>query len=213
MTHLELLLIRHGETDQNRDFIFRGRYDVRLNATGIAQADATAEALKDNVFEAVYSSPLKRAFVTARRIAMPHGIEARIVDDFIDINYGTWQGRKEEEVKALYPREYAKWSRGVGRMKFRRGESTRKAWKRTISGLREVLFTHGTGCVIIVSHRIPIKMMTAYLLGRKLADIGDVKHDPCAISSFEVRRRDYRAIKLNDSSHLAKLALPPARDF
>jgi broad specificity phosphatase PhoE len=88
MTELELILIRHGLTDWNEGGIFRGHEDVRLNAVGIAQADATAEALKDRVFEAVYSSPLKRAFVTARRIALPHEIEVRPSDGFLDVNYG-----------------------------------------------------------------------------------------------------------------------------
>ncbi|MGQ9587035.1 MAG: histidine phosphatase family protein [Thermoplasmata archaeon] len=210
---MELILIRHGETDWNREAVFRGQADVRLNATGIAQADATADALRDKVFEVVYSSPLKRAFVTARRIAMPHEMDAKVKQEFADIHYGLWQGRKEEEIKRRYPKLYSKWIARPERVKFPGGESTKKAWKRVNTGLREILFTHGTGCVVIVSHRIPIKFMTAYLLGKGLADINGIRHDPCAMSVFEVQGREYRPKKLNDSSHLSKLRLGPQRDF
>ncbi len=210
---LKLILIRHGETDWNKESVFRGLEDVRLNATGIAQADATAEALKDEVLEAIYSSPLKRALVTARRIAQPHEIEARESMDLRDINYGVWQGLSEAQVKEKWPKDYARWLESPGRMRFPGGESARKCWKRVVGGFREILWTHGTGTVVIVSHRIPIKMMTAYSLGRNRHHIKEIKHDPCAISVFEVHERfDFKPLKLNDSSHLKGLA-GDQRDF
>lgn len=213
MPKLELILIRHGETDWNKGSIFRGHEDVKLNATGIAQADATAEALRDRVFEAIYTSPLKRALVTARRIALPHEIKVRESDAFLDINYGMWQSLRESTVKEKYPRAYDRWVATPSKMKFPGGESVKKAWKRVNSGLRELLMIHGTGSVVIVSHRIPIKFMTTYLLGRNYSHFNEVRHDPCAISVFEVEGREYRPVILNDGRHLEKLGLPPPRDF
>ena len=93
MPKLELILIRHGETDWNTGGLFRGHEDVKLNQTGIAQTEATALALKPKVFEAVYTSPLKRALVTARRIALPHEMEVKEDLAFLDMNFGAWQGR------------------------------------------------------------------------------------------------------------------------
>jgi len=213
MPKMELILIRHGETDWNKGAIFRGHEDVRLNATGVAQADATADALRDRVFEAIYSSPLKRALVTARRIALPHEIVVRENAGLLDINYGTWQGMKESTIKERWPSAYARWVKTPTKTKFSGGESTKKAWKRVNTALREILFTHGTGTIVLVSHRIPIKFMTAYLLGEGFSGFPNIKHDPCAISVFEVEQRQYRPVVLNDSSHLAKLNLPPERDF
>jgi broad specificity phosphatase PhoE len=210
---MELILIRHGETDFNRDSVFRGQMDVRLNATGIAMADATAEALKDKVFEAIYSSPLKRAFVTAKRIAGPHEIEVRSNFDFIDISYGVWQGLPETEVKTKWPGLYEKWLSKPTWVRFPGGESTRHCWKRVISGLREILFQHGTGTIVIVSHRVPIKFMTAYLLGKKRGYINEIKHDPCAMSIFRVDDRKYAPVVLNDSSHLSGFSRAEKKDF
>lgn len=214
MSKVELILIRHGETDWNSAKVFRGHEDVRLNATGIAQADATAEALKDRVFEAVYSSPLKRAYVTAKRVALPHEIGVRDYDAFVDINYGTWQGKKESTIKEKNPAGYDRWMNSPGSMKFPGGDSMKKAWKRINTGLREVLFLHGVGTIVIVSHRIPLKMMTTYLLGKKFEKFMDVVHDPCAISIFEVENvRIHKPVVLNDSSHLRRLNLSRADDF
>jgi broad specificity phosphatase PhoE len=214
MPRLELILVRHGETDWNKEGFFRGHEDVKLNAVGIAQADAVAEALKGKVFDAIYSSPLKRAVVTARRIAMPHEIAVREKTDFLDINYGTWQGKQEDAVKAMHPKLYEQWTTDPWKVRFPGGEKVKKTWRRVISGLREILFMHGTGCVVIVSHRIPIKFMTTYLLKQPRKEFYKVVHDPCAISIFEIDdRSSCKPVVLNDSSHLASLGLGKQRDF
>jgi len=214
MRRLELILVRHGETEWNKEGFFRGTEDVKLNATGIAQADLVAEALKGKVFEAVYTSPLKRALVTARRIAMPHEIGIREKSEFMDINFGRWQGKKEDAVKEMHPKLYERWITDPWGVKFPGGEKVKKAWKRVNTGLREILFAHGTGCVVIVSHRIPIKFMTAYLLKVPKKEFFKVVHNPCAISIFELTDRYHaKPIVLNDSRHLASLHLGKQRDF
>ncbi len=213
MSEMELILIRHGETNWNRHKVFRGRRDVKLNAEGIAQADATAEALKDKVFEALYTSPLKRALVTARRIAAPHGMVIRENDGFSDVSYGLWEGMAEDKVASDYPKQFDRWVEAPSKMRPPGGENMKKAWKRVNSSLREIVWTHGTGTVVIVSHRVPMKLMTAYLMGEKRHAMGKYKHDPCAMSIFKVRHRDYEPVVLNDSSHLSGLGLPEYQDF
>lgn len=213
MRKMELILVRHGETDWNRATIFRGHEDVRLNAVGIAQADAVADALKDRVFEAIHSSPLKRAVVTATRIAIPHQMDIKLNDGFLDINYGSWQGLKEETVKRKNPVAYERWMNKPTKMRFPGGDGMVKAWKRVNSALRELLLIHGLGTVVIVSHRMPLKFMTAYLLRKGYDYFPQVRHDPCAISIFKIEDRVYTPVVLNDTRHLAKLRLPEQRDF
>ncbi len=210
---MELILIRHGETDWNKDHVFRGKKDMRLNATGILQADAVGDALADRVFEAVYSSPLKRAMVTATRVAKPHEMQVREAPDLSDINFGLWEGLTQKEVQERWPKIHRRWVDNPSWVRFPGGEGVRKAWKRVNSGLREILFLHGTGTIVIVSHRVPIKMMTAYLMGKKRKQIHEVKHDPGAISIFEVDGVRGRPIVLNDRRHLDKLGLPAQDDF
>ncbi len=210
---MELILIRHGETDWNKDHVFRGKKDMRLNATGILQADAVGDALADRVFEAVYSSPLKRAMVTATRVAKPHEMQVREAPELSDINFGLWEGLTQKDVQERWPAIHKRWVGNPSWVKFPGGEGVRRAWKRVNSGLREILFLHGTGTIVIVSHRVPIKMMTAYLMGKKRKHIHEIKHDPGAMSIFEVDGVRGRPVVLNDRRHLDKLGLPAQDDF
>jgi len=95
-----IILVRHGQTEWNRIERFRGRADVPLNGTGIAQAEATGRRLARLAKPAaVYSSPLSRAVVTAGKIARPHGLSVQATDGLIDIDYGKWQGLTPRQVE------------------------------------------------------------------------------------------------------------------
>ena len=64
-----LYLIRHGTTIYNKKGIFQGSMDVPLGKQGLFQADCLAERMKNIPMDAVYSSPLKRAYKTAQKLA------------------------------------------------------------------------------------------------------------------------------------------------
>ncbi|KAG1849301.1 phosphoglycerate mutase-like protein [Suillus subalutaceus] len=67
-----MFVVRHGETDSNRNRIVQGQLDTPLNATGLAQAAMTAEALKSVSFDKAFTSDLQRASKTAERILQCH---------------------------------------------------------------------------------------------------------------------------------------------
>ena len=65
----ELLFIRHGETDWNRQQRFQGQIDVPLNATGVQQAARLAQRLAAEKHDRLFSSDLQRALQTAAPLA------------------------------------------------------------------------------------------------------------------------------------------------
>lgn len=85
-----IYLIRHGQTEKNRQHVLLGRSDVPLNETGIAQARAAAESLKAVRFDRVFTSPLQRAVQTARLIA-PYS-EPVVEPRLIEMDYGPYEG-------------------------------------------------------------------------------------------------------------------------
>ena len=87
-----IYLVRHGQTQWNKEEIFRGTTDVPLNESGLKEARLAAEALREEPIKAVYTSPLARANQTAEAIARIHRMEARVIDDLRDICFGEWQG-------------------------------------------------------------------------------------------------------------------------
>lgn len=88
-----LLLIRHGETDWDRQGRYDGRTDLRLNAAGRAQAIAVARGLASPRCDAIVSSPLARAWETAQVIARKTRVRAISTDDeLIERDYGEVEG-------------------------------------------------------------------------------------------------------------------------
>ena len=85
---VKVILIRHGETDWNTQQIFRGRIDIPLNESGLAQARAVRESLKDTKIDRIYSSPLSRAFETARILGENRNLKIETEEAFVDIDFG-----------------------------------------------------------------------------------------------------------------------------
>ena len=88
---MRLILVRHGQTEWNQLGRIQGRTDIPLNDTGIMQARAAGEWLSQRRIDAVYSSPMQRAFDTATEIARPHGLPVISRDDIIETDFGPWE--------------------------------------------------------------------------------------------------------------------------
>lgn len=96
-----IVLMRHGETDANRNAIVQGRTDNPLNEEGRAQARRTGLFLakKGEVFDLVVSSPLSRARESARLVVsgFPFPTEVRVVPELTERHFGDYDGRKLDE--------------------------------------------------------------------------------------------------------------------
>ncbi|MEM2943128.1 MAG: histidine phosphatase family protein [Methanomassiliicoccales archaeon] len=212
---MDLILVRHGETDWNRASIFRGRMDIPLNSTGLAQARLTARALQHQNISTIYSSPLARSLKTAEIIAQPHSINVTIDDDLIDIDYGALQGISEKEAVMQYPLLMETWSNHPEKVKFPCGESLHDVLKRIQNFFDRICVFSRTEnrAVLVVSHRIPIKIMTLILLGMDLSHLNEVRHDNCAISIFKIRENSIEQSILNYTKHLDMLSIDRLKDF
>jgi uncharacterized phosphatase len=99
-----LYLVRHGETDWNAERRIQGTTDIPLNETGRAQATATGKLLARRQWDAIFTSPLVRAFETAILIANSVGVgELTTIDQIVERNYGEAEGLNWEEVDRQFP--------------------------------------------------------------------------------------------------------------
>lgn len=96
MTTGTLVVLRHGQTDYNKQHLNTGHVDVPLNANGEAQADELGQLIKTPKFDKVYSSPLQRAFNTAARALKSSGTQNQLKNAD-----GTWQIEKRPELIEL----------------------------------------------------------------------------------------------------------------
>lgn len=93
-----VLLIRHGRTALNAEGRLRGLADPELDDIGLAEARATADALRGRRLSLVVSSPLQRAVATAQVIADAAGVEAIADPAFNDRDYGPWTGHVKADI-------------------------------------------------------------------------------------------------------------------
>jgi broad specificity phosphatase PhoE len=85
--------LRHGETDWNAQGISQGNVDIPLNATGIAQARAAAQKLRNRGIATIVSSPLSRAKVTAEFVGEALGLSVAIDPDLREVGFGVQEGQ------------------------------------------------------------------------------------------------------------------------
>lgn len=107
---ITLYLIRHGETDWNRESRYQGQRDIPLNETGLAQARRHGEVLKEILPSVVgfdfVSSPLQRAVETMRLTRSALGLDPndfRIAPEISELSYGHWEGELAAELPAKDP--------------------------------------------------------------------------------------------------------------
>lgn len=96
-------LVRHGQTDWNRDGLLQGRTDIPLNDTGREQAHEAGRALRVRRFDGIYASPLARAFETAAIIAGELGMSAPVaVPGLEERGYGRAEGMTGSEIRNAF---------------------------------------------------------------------------------------------------------------
>ena len=104
----EIILVRHGQSEANKNATFSGQNETPLGPLGKIQAQAVAKALENVKIDVIYSSPLSRAYDTAKPTAMQKGLEINVVDNFKEVCFGEWEGKNKEYLKANSP-DYLRW--------------------------------------------------------------------------------------------------------
>jgi len=159
----ELLLVRHGETDWNRDRRFQGHADPPLNETGRAQAHALAAELAAEGIELVYTSDLVRARETAEIIAARFDTDVLPVRELREIDVGEWEGLTWPEIEARYPEGARSWrERGYG---WESGESYEQLGERVVAALTQIAADHPEERVLVVGHGGTIRATRAFIEG------------------------------------------------
>lgn len=200
-----LALVRHGQTDWNKEERYRGRFDLSLDETGLRQAEATGLALRKFNIAAVYTSPLKRAMQTASAIA--DAIERPLFtsEELIDIDYGQWQGLTPAEAADQDGALYQEWLESPQTVSFCKGESLGTVEKRVSAALAKAMARHPNETVAMVSHKVVCKVFVCHILGLDLSHFWQVEQNLSAINLFEHRNNAFVATTLNDTCHLKGL--------
>jgi broad specificity phosphatase PhoE len=155
----EVLLVRHGETDDNAARRFQGRRDTQLNERGRQQSRALAQSLRDENLQALYTSPLQRAAATAQIVGDLLGLAAIVDARLMEADTGDWSGRLIADVTAAAPGEWARWRCADPTFRFPGGESVAEQAARVHAALADV--ASGPLPALVVTHGGSIRAVGA----------------------------------------------------
>jgi len=172
-----MLLVRHGETDWNRQGRFQGQIDIPLNANGRAQAAAAGDFLRKVSFDRAYTSSMARPRQTAEGILQHHpGVPLTSVPHLVEIGHGEWEGCLEEEISASWSELLAAWKRAPETVQMPQGETIHEVWERSLNGWNTIAASLDSGeTALVVAHDAVNKTILCALLGLTPADIWAVK--------------------------------------
>ncbi len=197
-----LTLIRHGETDWNREGRIQGDMDCDLSDLGRLQAGHLRDRLAGEKFDAVYTSTATRAVETGR-IAVGHRIEVEPRGALREINLGVWEGVLVSDLKKQFPRDTELWFRKPSQVTIKGAESLRSFRRRVTREITQILDTNGEDSSIVVfAHGGVICSYLTALLGLKLDDLWRFKIRNASITRLIFPLNEPRIDVLNDISHL-----------
>jgi glucosyl-3-phosphoglycerate phosphatase len=197
-----LLIVRHGETDWNREGRWQGHAGPGLNELGRRQAAAIATRLVHESPQVLVSSDLARATETAAAIGEVTGLAARLEPRFREVDVGEWSSLTRAEVAERYPSEFRQWEQGTNRG-YPGGETFEQLQARCLAALDDLFEQDGGRTIALVAHGGSIRALIGSVLGldaarRRLLATGR----NCSLSVIESRHSDRRVVAVNDDGHL-----------
>ncbi len=158
-----VILLRHGQTDFNRQRRVQGQIDIALNADGEAQARAAARALALLRPSRVVSSDLTRAVDTARIVADHCGLDVEVDQRLRERAFGDLEGLSLEEMTRDFADQYREWKR-TGECAAAGIENRRDVGQRIATAVEE-LTDETDGVILVVSHGSALTQGMVTLLG------------------------------------------------
>ena len=188
---MKIYVIRHGETDANKQGILQGRTNTPVNESGIKLAKLTGKAMKGIVFDVCFSSPLERAMQTAKIVLKESGNYTPIFTDarIIEFSMGLYEGKSvkdtDPELSAIM-KQYI--DNPLDMPPFPEGENVRMVMKRTQKFLYE-LSKKDYNNVLVSTHGCALRCMLNCLYENK-SDFwqGYVPYN-CSVSIIDVQKK------------------------
>ena len=198
----KLLLVRHGDTEANSAERYWGCSDVRLSESGIRQAERLRQRLSNEKIDAVYSSNLSRALVTAQTIASEHQLEVIVCPELSEIDFGEFEGLTFAEVSQLYPEVAKLWAERNPSLEFPGGESLDGFGERVSQFLSRLEKRSPEETILVVAHSGSLRVLVCRLMGIGLQYRWHFRLDLASLNILDTYPQGAILALLNDVSHL-----------
>jgi len=206
---MNIILIRHGETDWNRIGRCQGVADIVLNENGKRQARELAHSLRDHNIKAIYSSDLKRARETAQHIAEHHNITVQLEPGLQEMNQGDLEGLSFPDIRDRYAEVLKQWRESPETLRLPSGESLVEVQNRAWKVFEKVHDKHLGETVVVVSHNLTIITLLCKITGVGLKGFRDFHIEATSKNIIISEDGSLRIDVINDVSHLSPMESVP----
>lgn len=199
----ELYIIRHGETDLNKQGIIQGRgIDSDLNDTGRAQAAAFYAMYKDVPFEKVYTSALKRTHQTVKGF-IEAGIPWEQHPELDELAWGEWEGKQtSENAIGAFKDITEKWQSGDYDAHFNGGESPNDVAIRLREFITLMKERSNEKLVLVCMHGRALRLLMCLLSDLPMSQMYDFPHQNTGLYKVSLTGDKFTITETNNTDHL-----------
>ena len=208
----EFILIRHGETDWNRELRFQGQVDPPLNATGHEQARRLSLRLAGEKVDHFYASDLVRTQQTAAPSQQVLSLVPSLDATLREQHFGAVDGMRVDDIKAQHPEAWAQWSQFLPDYAMPGGESAREFHSRVMAAMQRLALKHPGQTVLVVTHGGVLDMV--YRTARSLGLHGPRQSEipNAGINRVRLNAEAWEIRDWADARHLSDLPPQPVYD-
>jgi len=202
-----IFLVRHGETNWNKEGRFQGQINVPLNNNGRDQAEKASKYLDEIKFNKAFSSSMDRPYETAKIILQNKSdIEITKIEKLVEISHGLWEGKLENEINEKWPELLKKWHEKPEEVIMPEGECIGEVSNRSVKAWEEICLTQkNKDLTLLVAHDAVNKTLICNILGIDFSNIWMIKQGNGGITIidlFDDPQKDHVISALNITAHL-----------
>lgn len=199
-----IYLVRHAEAEGNLCEFFQGNIDTAMTEKGEQQLTHLAERFRTISLDAVYTSPFRRAVLTAEAVNRWHNLPLCPEYDLREINGGEWEGRRWTDLPTAFPVEYEAWTQHMEDFCAPGGEEMSHVYRRMTETLARIEREHRGKTIAVVSHGCALRNFLCAVEFDDITRLLDVGWaDNTAVSCVQYApETGWQLVFKNDSGHL-----------
>jgi probable phosphoglycerate mutase len=203
MIQKTLYIVRHGQTDLNKQGIVQGRgRDTDLNDEGRSQANLFFQAYKDVAFDKIYISKLKRTQQSIQQF-IDLGIPYEKLEGLDELAWGELEGSESTpETKNAFMKLVRDWVSGDLDSKIPGGESPNEVLARQKTALKIILSHPEEKTVLICMHGRALRLLLCYLSGKPLTEMETFPHQNLVLYKITYDGTKFEIVDANNAKHL-----------
>ncbi len=204
---MKIMLVRHGETYWNVSGKIQGRSDIELSPKGIEQAEILAKYCPFERADAVYSSDLKRARMTAEILAKKFNLSVATVPELREVSFGDWEGNNFRDLSKTEPENVEKFFRRPDELKISNGETFAELQTRAMIGLKKIIAAHTNdenSQIIVAAHGAVNRAILCAILDIPLRNMWLLSQFNTAVNILRVDDGFFTVDLINGTAHLER---------